>query len=230
MQPRDPAASQDGQPSGRRPSSSTIPRATTSRGHAPDAALIKGGAIREFLLWYETRFGRAYVERMLKRLPRTEAQFIWPERQALGIVINDWYPSPVVHALLDAIFEDLDEPVADELIREAGGFVVRRLSRGLYQFLFRMVASPGLYAKHVQKAWSQLHNTGLRRIELSRNCADSTIEDWPGHHPRLCQITMETMRQVFEAMGCRDVRLERIACVSRGDDLCRAKLHYVEGR
>jgi hypothetical protein len=191
--------------------------------------LVKGSAIREFALWYEARHGKSYVDEVLLRLPPDLHDHIWPERQALGLVANDWYPSQVVHALLDTVASGRSEHEMSALVREATRFTVRRLSRGLYQFLFRMVASPGLYARHIQKAWRLLHTTGTRAITIEEEgVANSTIEDWPGHHRWLCELSMETMRAVFEAMGCSNIELTRKECVSKGDPLCRAILRFRE--
>ena len=54
----------------------------------------------------------------------------------------------------------------------------------------------------------------------------ATTAEWAGHHPRLCAFTTETMRAVFEAMGCKDTRIERARCVSNGNKDCHAILHY----
>lgn len=201
--------------------------AFNAQAHAPP--LVKGSAIREFVLWYEARYGRSYVAEMLARLPPELRDHVWPERQAFGLVASEWYPSPVVFALLDTVSAGRSDAAMSALVREATAFTVRRLSRGLYQFLFRMVASPGLYARHIQKAWRLLHTSGTRAISLDEpGFADSTIEDWPGHHRWLCELSMETMRAVFEAMGCHDLDLVRIECVSFGDARCRARLRYRE--
>lgn len=192
---------------------------------------MKGSAIREFALWYEGRHGRDYAASVIDRLPQELEDHVWRDRQGLGLIATDWYPAEVVHAILDAVAECRTDAEMKALLRDASEFTVRRLTRGLYQYLFRMVASPGLYAKHVQKAWRTLHTTGTRRVELtSPGVADSTIEAWPAHHPWLCWLTMETMRSVFGAMGCRDLDLDRIECVSSSGARCRAILRYSEPR
>ena len=192
--------------------------------------LVKGSALREFALWYEGRHGRAYVSAVLGRLVSTDQDLLWPDRQAFGLVASDWYPVEVAHAILDAIAAGRTPDEMHALVRDASEFTVRRLTRGLYQYLFRMVASPNLYAKHVQRAWRTLHTTGTRRVALTSGVADSTIEDWPGHHPWLCLLTMETMRSVFLAMRCHDVELTRVECMSEGGGRCRALLRYREPR
>ncbi len=191
-----------------------------------DDALIKGGPIRELLLWYEGRYGREYVPAVIARLSPAHALSVSEDKLTLGLVPSVWYPAPIVHAILDALAERHTTEELYEIVCESNDFVVRRMSKGLYQFLFRMVGSPELYAKHIQRAWNMLHSTGRREIVLSDGVAESTIDDWAGHHPWLCEVASETMRAVFEAMGCRDVRLERVACVSKGDPKCKSLLHY----
>ncbi len=196
---------------------------------SPVPSLVKGSAIREFVLWYEAEHGRDYLRDMTQRISGEHREYVYPERAAFGLVATEWYPSALVFALLDAVALGRSDEEMSAIVEAGTSFAVRRLSRGLYQFLFRMVASPGLYARHIQKAWNLLHNTGVRRIVIEREgLADSTIHDWPGHHRWLCEISTATMRSVFSAMGCREVRLERLSCVSSGAPLCRAKLGYYD--
>jgi hypothetical protein len=191
-------------------------------------ARVKGAVIREFLVWYESVYGRAYVERVCTRLEPSELTKLSPERMGLGMLPTGWYSSNIVHAVLDGVTEGATRSEITALLREGNAIVVQRMTRGLYQFLFRMVGSPSLYAKHIQRAWRLLHTTGERHMELSPGRADSSIRSWPGHHPVLCELTTETMRTVFEIMGCRNVTAQPLACVSRGDLECRAILHYEE--
>ncbi|NUO49576.1 MAG: hypothetical protein HOV80_12035 [Polyangiaceae bacterium] len=193
-----------------------------------DDALIKGGPLRELLLWYESRYGRDYVPDVIARLTPAHALSVSADKLTLGLVPSVWYPAPIVHAILDALVERHTPEELHEIVRESNAFVVRRMTKGLYQFLFRMVGSPELYARHIQRAWNMLHSTGRREIVLGDGVAESTIDDWPGHHPWLCEVTTETMRAVFEAMGCREVEVERVACVSKGDRRCKSILRYRE--
>ena len=54
----------------------------------------------------------------------------------------------------------------------------------------------------------------------------SITYDWPGHHPQLCILANETMAAVFETLGCREVTIEPIQCVSRGDADCRCWVRW----
>ena len=188
---------------------------------------VKGGAIRDLLLYYEDRFGREYASAAAHALEGESALLVWPDRVALGLLPNLWYPSEVIVAILDAIAMRHDEETLEELMVSGSDLVVRRLSEGAYQVLFRLVASPELYAKHIQRAWDQLHTTGKRKVEIvDKGVAESSIFDWAGHHRLLCRTVNHTTRALFGAMGYRHVELISERCVSRGDHFCKNRIHY----
>jgi hypothetical protein len=98
---------------------------------------------------------------------------------------------------------------------------------GPYRALFELLASPSLYARLIQHGWRQLHTTGQRRMVLPRpGEAESEISGWPGHHPILCDVTVETMVALFRVMLQRDIRVRRIACVSEGAPCCRVHMQW----
>lgn len=55
------------------------------------------------------------------------------------------------------------------------------------------------------------------------------VEDWRGHHPLLCMFNVTIKRAIYEAMGCRGVRIESAYCVERGDSECGSVSHWDEG-
>jgi hypothetical protein len=188
---------------------------------------VKGNAIREFLLWYETRHGTAHHQALWQRLDPVARKDLDPERPALGLLASTWYPTSVLFPILDEVSRGLSAQARSKLAREGTAAVVRVATRGIYQTLFRTVASPERYARYIQRAWSFLHSTGTRSIEIREpGLALSIIADWPGHHPLLCEVTTETMRCLFEAMGCRHVSVDRVACVSDGSRDCRAWVRW----
>jgi len=70
--------------------------------------------------------------------------------------------------------------------------------------------------------WKQLHSTGEREVTIfeepgpnGERRAESIVRDWPGHHPVLCTVTIETMCAIFETMGCREVEWRRTKCISK---------------
>jgi hypothetical protein len=196
----------------------------------PAHARIKGATLREFAVWYERRRGKEARVALGESLPSALRDLVWPDREGLGLAGTEWYPVSLAHHLLDSAAVTIG-PEMPRLLREATEHSVSRLTRGVYATFFRMIASPALYSKHVQRTWRLVHDTGTRRmVFLEPETLESTIEDWPGHHPWLCVITTETVRAVFLAMGCKDVRVDRTACVgraaSRGAASCRALVRF----
>ena len=114
-----------------------------------------------------------------------------------------------------------------EMARAASAYSVRLAVRGLFKLAFQLMGTPERYAKYIQRFWSQLHDTGRRRVDIvGPGVAISLIEDWPGHHPFLCEVTTETMAAIFREMGCDDVEVTRIECVSYGDPRCQSMLRW----
>jgi hypothetical protein len=187
---------------------------------------IKGAAIREFLLWHDTRYGHGETRALVERVPPPLLALIDPSQPALGILGATWYPTSLTHPMLDRLVARVGNE-GRELAREANREVVPRMIRGIYRVLFRAAASPELYARHVPRLWRRLHTTGDRTMILrAPGEILSTTSNWPGHHPVLCWMTIYTMAQVFEAMGYRQWTVERLACVGHGAERCETVLRY----
>ncbi|MGH7296415.1 MAG: hypothetical protein ACRELB_15865, partial [Polyangiaceae bacterium] len=134
----------------------------------------------------------------------------------------------LTHPMLDSLVARAGNE-GKEMARDANREVVPRMIRGVYRVLFRAVASPELYARHVPRLWRRLHTTGDRAVVIrAPGEALSTTTRWDGHHPMLCWMTIYTMVYVFEAMGYRQWTVERLACVSHGGDRCETLLRYAK--
>lgn len=145
---------------------------------------------------------------------------------ALGVLASTWYPSSLVHALLDGVCEGRDDE-GRAIARDASAKVVPLMIRGIYAVLFRAVGSPTLYRLNVDRQWRRLHSSGKRDIRIvGPNECVSTVTDWAGHHPMLCWVTIYTMAHVFHAMGYEHVKVERVECVSHGGTRCATVLRY----
>lgn len=194
---------------------------------SPEESAIKGTAIREYLLWYGNEYGQDALEGVWARLPADMRSQLDGSHPALGILPATWYPIPLAHAILDSISEGRSQQELDLAARHAAQCVVQRVHRGVYRFVFRNIATPERYAKHIQRLWNMLHTTGSRRIVLtSVTTAESYVENWPDHHPTLCLATVHTMAEIFRAMGLRDVSVEVRECVSKGDRRCHTHLEW----
>lgn len=195
---------------------------------ASNTAKIKGAAFREFVAWYELHHhGSAVLRQTAERMPDALRALVRPDEPALGLIASRWYPAALAHTVMDGVSRGLDADARSALVRESTRAVVALMMRGVYRFLFESVASPALYARYIQRVWSQLHDTGERVITLDGpTSGDSWIRHWPGHHPMLCEITTETMAEAFRAMKCRDVAVRRLGCVSHGASECHARVEW----
>ncbi len=188
---------------------------------------IKGAMVREFLIWHAKKFGREPTVDLLGSIPRKDYLGLDTGREVFGFLANEWYPVVVVHAMLDRMEAIHGKEAMPGLIREGTARMVDATLRGIYRFLFRIMANPATYSRHIQKAWRSLHTTGEREVTLvGEGRAESTTRNWAGHHRWLCRTTSETMRRIFEVMGYTRVELDIQQCVSDGDALCRTVLTY----
>lgn len=190
------------------------------------AAKMKGALLRAALAWYEERHGAEARGRLIAGLP--DGHPFAPDDAALGVLATEWYAAEHVHAVLDALAEGRSDEEREALAREIAAATVERVRHGVYRFLVRKLVSPGFYARHIQRLWRQVHTTGRREItvdDAARRAVSST-RDWAGHHPLLCLIASHTVAAFFETMGLEGVEVERVACVSAGDDACVAELRW----
>ena len=191
-------------------------------------ALIKGAVIREFLLWHDVKFGHEATRDLLVDIPPELLATIDPAQPAFGILGASWYPAALTHPMLDRLVARVGDE-GQHLAREANREVVPRMIRGVYRVLFRTVASPELYARHVPRLWRRLHTSGDRTMVIrAPGEALSTTTNWTGHHPTMCWMAIYTMVYVFESMGYRHSTVERLACVSHGADGCETLLRYAK--
>ncbi len=188
---------------------------------------IKGAAFGEFIGWYAEHHDLTPIRRAIAAVPMDRRAGLEPDEPRLGVVVSAWYPSTMVHLVLDQIVLVHGETGSQAIAHDGVQVVVSRMFRGLYSVLFGLVATPARYARHIQRAWLQLHDTGTRVVTLEGpNSALSVTRDWRGHHPLMCDITLETMQAVFQKMGCEDVEVSRLQCVRTGASDCRARVRW----
>ncbi len=191
-----------------------------------DEPQIKGSVIRELLLWHAKRYGHEETLRLAEHVPPHLLATIDTRQPAFGILGASWYPRSLTHPMLDRVVERAGNE-GREIAQAANRDVVPKMIRGIYRMLFRTAASPELYARHVPRFWKRLHTTGARTMEIrAPGEAFSTVDDWAGHHPFLCWMTIYTMAYVFEAMGYRHWSVDRLACVEHGGPRCETRFRY----
>lgn len=189
--------------------------------------MIKGAAIRAFFEWYQEKYGVEHIREMARKAPEDLRAALDPEQPLVTILPASWYPSRLVCSMLEVLREGKTEAEFREIVRIGNMTVIDR-SFSVYRFLLETLVTPELYAAAIPRLWKQLHNTGRRRMKIDGpGEATSTVSDWPGHHPLLCTITIETMRAIFVRMGKKDVQWKRIKCVTtHGGKECVTKLTW----
>lgn len=184
---------------------------------------IKGAAFRELLVWCGRTYGQERLVAHVQAMPRALAAELDPRKEALGVLASQWYPAELVHALLDELARGRSPAELEAFTRDASRAVMQATLRGLYRVLFEWMASPARYARYAPKLWSSYYDSGRLSIQYDEGeaTAVSTITQWPGHHPLICDLNRGASPVIYATMGCKDARCTRVACVSRGDAECR---------
>lgn len=160
-------------------------------------------------------------------MPPEIAKQLDPSDDTLGLIASAWYDAEVVHAMIDAVFEPYPAGDRSALIRTAAREAVRTSMNGVYKFVVGQIVTPGFYARNIQRLWRMLHDTGSREITIVKEGhAISRTWDWRGHHPLLCEVTIETMCAIIELTGGKEVVARRTHCVSHGAGECVADVRW----
>jgi hypothetical protein len=182
---------------------------------------IKGAAFREFLSWFWLKHGDAALRAAADRMDPEWRPLLDPERAILGVLASEWYPAPLVHALLDAVTADFSRDARAEAADEAARAIMNRMLRGVYKTLFQLMATPARYQRFGPKLWNAYYDTGEFRIDMpNEKTAICTIKNWDAHHPFICELNCAAAPPVYEMMGCKVVRVIRTECVSLGSSRC----------
>ncbi|MEO7113153.1 MAG: hypothetical protein ABI183_22130 [Polyangiaceae bacterium] len=190
--------------------------------------MIKGAILRDFVVWYGERYGTDSLKQTAALLPEEFRAIIDIGNPTFHLLGSLWYPARLVHAFLEALAHDRTPAAMNRLMHEANrSFLKTGARHSVYRFLLERLVTPEIYAVCVPRFWKQLHSTGERRMKIvRRGYAESTVFNWPGHHPLLCTMVIETMCTVFESMGCKNVSWERATCVSDGARECKTLVSW----
>ena len=106
---------------------------------------------------------------------------------------------------------------------EAAISIMGRTIRGIYKSVFALVVTPDRYIKHIDKIWLLNYDNGRPvvtivepRVHLVRT------ENWRSHHPMICRLNMAAGKPIYEAMGCKDVVVRRLGCISDAAKACES--------
>jgi hypothetical protein len=189
-------------------------RIVTTRGR------VKGALFREFIRYCIATY-QPPVKEIVNRLPLDLQPLVHPETEALGIIASMWYPAELPAQLLDVFFSNLPADEHQKVLEEGTRYSLQRTVSSLHRATFRLFVNPERAARHVQRMWRLNCDTGNVTWRLvGKNRCESTLRGWASHDVRLCEIARLSAAHSFELMGCREVRSERIACVSQGMGFC----------
>jgi hypothetical protein len=182
---------------------------------------IKGAAFREFLIWYAAKNGESALGDRANGVDPEWRGSLDPNRAALGVLASEWYPAPLVHALLDALTAHLSQDERAAFAAEAARAIMNRMLRGIYKTLFQLMATPARYQRFGPKLWDAYYDSGTFRIEMPDDkTAVCMVSNWSAHHPFICDLNCAAAPPVYEMMGCKSVRVLRTECVSLGSPRC----------
>lgn len=188
---------------------------------------IKGVAFREFAVWYADNISAPRVREVVLSLDHHYPNLLDADRPGFGILVTHWYPAELVHAFLDHLAEPHTAAELDRITQDAATDIMNRTLSGVYKFLFSAVASPSLYAKHVGKLWGLHYDTGTVANEHVRDTeALMRYVEWHSHHPLICKLNMSASIPIYAAMGCKNVRWRKLACVSEGQRACALSVNW----
>lgn len=193
----------------------------------PRLGRMKGNAFREFLLWIEREQGSGPLRAAYERLSPEHQALLDPERPGLGVLASSWYPVEIVHQLLDQLTDGLSEAETHALARRAATVTIGAMMRGVQKMAFSLLVAPRRYPKIINRLWRMNYDSGsVRVVEHGDRCHEGIISGWRGHHPLVCLINQLAKEPMYRAMGCKDVRVEQTACISKGDADCRSKVTW----
>jgi hypothetical protein len=176
-------------------------------------AHFKGIVLRELAPWLHRRFGAEAVQRAFESLPEELKNGLDLSSSNFGALPSVWYDARIYQHVLDALLVTQPPTEHLQLAREAASTVIEHTFRGIYAKLFRLMATPPLYARYVQKIWDMHYDTGRVAIEqLTPNRAMHRVHDWMGHHPFACLVNRQSGVFVYGHMGLENVSVAHERC------------------
>jgi hypothetical protein len=194
---------------------------------ASEGGMLKGSALREFLLWYEQHYGTEHRASDAAALPDHLRELVDPDKPAYGLLPSKWYPLELVHASVDQFLKRMGQAEMDEMAMRAGPEVVRSQMTGLQRRAFNLLMSPERYRKYVATIWRQNFDSGdIEVIALGPGEHHGFTRNWRGHHRVLCRVIHSGKQAIYEAMGCKNVTVKMTGCVGDGSDACSSLVRW----
>jgi hypothetical protein len=182
---------------------------------------VKGVALREFLSWYAGAHGADAIRSIFTTLPKEARPDLLQDAPNLGLIASGWYSAKAVHAVLDHLTSRLPPAERQRIAREAAQAIMRETLTGVYRALLETFISPDRYARNAQRFFSRFFDQGtMTKTKTAPNTHLTVIREWAAHHPFLCDLVMQMPVPVYGMMGCKDVRVKKLRCISDGDPDC----------
>lgn len=182
---------------------------------------VKGLAFERLLDWYARTHGEDRLRAVVDALPAELKQHLDAKSAGHGVLANVWYPATLAHGLLNGMTRGLSAKQRTELADAGAEAIIRANLRGVYKVLFQLFMTPERYANRAQALWDRYYDTGIvtKTIESPTKHV-SVIAEWRSHHPVLCEMNASSGRIIYEELGCKNVKVERTACVAWGAPAC----------
>lgn len=191
------------------------------------AARIKGAGIHQFLNWYRVRWGAERLLAAVRALPPEQAAVFDLADPQLGVLPSQWFPATAIHGLLDRLMDAHSAEERSRIAREGATAAIESTLKGVYRWLFERMMTPDRYGRSAQRLFSRYYEPGtMVKLPLGEHGHLSVVTDWGGHHPLLCDFLIYTAEYVYGALGCRDLKIRRTACVSAGATDCRFEITW----
>lgn len=181
---------------------------------------MKGVSIAAFLQWYATDGDPQRLRQVFERLRPEHRALIEPERPGAGIIASAWYPSTLVHALLDGIVEGLNEAELQGLAERGEGAIMDATLHGVHRLFFRMLVTPERYARYSQALWGRFFDSGQLESWVEGSRVYNRVSGWRGYHCFICRMNREAIRIIHQTMGEDVLRVEGGDCRAEGAMSC----------
>ncbi|MEZ4234266.1 MAG: hypothetical protein R3B89_34140 [Polyangiaceae bacterium] len=185
---------------------------------------IKGVAIAALVQWYQQQRDPETLRWVVSNMrPEHRAQ-LDVDRPGAGILASAWYPSALVHELLDGLTSGLTEAEVQRLAVEAEGAVMDATLHGIHKLFFRLLVTPERYARYSQPLWNRFFDSGQMVSAVRDDEVCSRATGWRGYHCFICRMNREAMRIIHTAMGRRVIDVIETECAARGDKACANRM------
>lgn len=182
---------------------------------------IRGAALDDFLAWYARERDPERLRAAVASLPPALKENVRWNDGLPRLVPFAWYPCELVHGLLDHVTAGLSDWDRQRLGRETAEFVMESTLKGIYRAIFKAIVSPSTLARVSNRVWGLYYDTGESQVVIeSKTQHRGSLVKWRGHHPFLCDVNRYSTEWMYRALGCNQIVVKQLECVSKGAKQC----------